>query len=88
MFFSVLIIFVFPLFVQVLRHEALFFLYDPEDDDDDESFQFLIEETVHKFARDFLFDSVKYGSLIILLVFLPVKLAIIMAPSVFPLDIS
>uniref|UniRef100_M4F0K7 E3 ubiquitin-protein ligase MARCHF6-like C-terminal domain-containing protein n=1 Tax=Brassica campestris TaxID=3711 RepID=M4F0K7_BRACM len=76
------------LLLKVLRHEALFFLYDPEDDDDDESFQFLIEETVHKFARDFLFDSVKYGSLIILLVFLPVKLAIIMAPSVFPLDIS
>ncbi|CAG7898249.1 unnamed protein product [Brassica rapa] len=76
------------LLLKVLRREALFFLYDPEDDDDDESFQFLIEETVHKFARDVLFDSAKYGSLIFLLVFLPVKLAIIMAPSVFPLDIS
>ncbi|CAF2240075.1 unnamed protein product [Brassica napus] len=74
----------------VLRREALFFLYDPEDDDDDddEPFQFLIEETVHKFARDFLLDSAKYGSLIFLLVFLLVKLAIMMAPSVFPLDIS
>ncbi|CDY51956.1 BnaA08g11620D [Brassica napus] len=78
------------LLLKVLRREALFFLYDPEDDDDDddEPFQFLIEETVHKFARDFLLDSAKYGSLIFLLVFLLVKLAIMMAPSVFPLDIS
>ncbi|KAF8110374.1 hypothetical protein N665_0085s0099 [Sinapis alba] len=73
---------------QILRREALFFLYYPEDDDDDESFQLMIEEPVHKFARDVLLDAAKFGSLIVLLVFLPIKLAIIMAPSVFPLDIS
>ncbi|XP_013624900.1 PREDICTED: probable E3 ubiquitin ligase SUD1 [Brassica oleracea var. oleracea] len=76
------------LLLKVLRREALFFLYDPKDDDDVESFQFMIEEPVHKLARDVLLDAAKYGSLIVLLVFLPVKLAIMMAPSVFPLDIS
>ncbi|KAL0799141.1 hypothetical protein Bca101_054316 [Brassica carinata] len=72
---------------KVLRREALFFIYDPEDDDD-ESFQFIIEEAERKFGWEGLLDAAKYGSLIFLLVFLPVKLAIMLAPSVFPLDIS
>lgn len=91
-FFSVLIIFnicFFPtfFFVQVLRREALFFLDDPHEDDDD-PFQFIIEEAERKLGWGILLDVAKYGSLIFLLVFLPVKLAIMMAPTVFPLDIS
>ena len=72
--------------MQVLRPGVLNFFYDPEYEDD--TFQLFIEEPVHKLARDVLLDSAKLGSLIVLLVFLPVKLAIMMAPSVFPLDIS
>lgn len=74
-------------FVQVLRREALFFLDDPHEDDDD-PFQFIIEEAERKLGWGILLDVAKYGSLIFLLVFLPVKLAIMMAPTVFPLDIS
>ena len=72
--------------MQVLRPGVLNFFYDPEYEDD--TFQLFIEEPVHKLARNVLLDSAKLGSLIVLLVFLPVKLAIRMAPSIFPLDIS
>ncbi|KAG2291735.1 hypothetical protein Bca52824_038404 [Brassica carinata] len=71
---------------QVLRPGVLNFFYDPEYEDD--TFQLFIEEPVHKLARNVLLDSAKLGSLIVLLVFLPVKLAIRMAPSIFPLNIS
>jgi E3 ubiquitin-protein ligase MARCH6 len=42
---------------------------------------------VHKHARRVLLSVAVYGSLIVMLVFLPVKLAMRMAPSIFPLDI-
>ncbi|CAF2132945.1 unnamed protein product [Brassica napus] len=73
---------------QVLRPEVLYFLYGPEDDDDEETIRYLIHDPVHKIARDGFLSGAQYGSWIVLLVFLPVKLAIWMAPSVFPLDIS
>ncbi|CAN7119990.1 unnamed protein product [Brassica rapa subsp. narinosa] len=73
---------------QVLRPEVLYFLYGPEDDDEEETIRYLIHDPVHKIARDGFLSGAQYGSWIVLLVFLPVKLAIWMAPSVFPLDIS
>ncbi|KAG2245045.1 hypothetical protein Bca52824_093108 [Brassica carinata] len=56
---------------EVLRPEVLYFLYGPEDDEE-ETIRYLIHDPAHKL-----------GSWIVLLVFLPVKLAIWMAPSVF-----
>ncbi|CAN7015799.1 unnamed protein product [Brassica rapa subsp. trilocularis] len=73
---------------QVLRPEVLYFLYGPEDDDEEETIRYLIHDPVHKIARDGFLSGAQYGCWIVLLVFLPVKLAIWMAPSVFPLDIS
>ncbi|CAG7885073.1 unnamed protein product [Brassica rapa] len=73
---------------QVLRPEVLYFLYGPEDDEEEETIRYLIHDPVHKIARDGFLSGAQYGSWIVLLVFLPVKLAIWMAPSVFPLDIS
>ncbi|KAJ4898989.1 putative E3 ubiquitin ligase SUD1 [Raphanus sativus] len=72
---------------EVLRPEVLYILYGPEDDED-ESIRYYIYDPVHKLARDALFFGAQYGSWIVLLVFLPSKLAIWMAPSIFPLDIS
>lgn len=74
--------------MQVLRPEVLYFLYGPEDDEEEETIRYLIHDPVHKIARDGFLSGAQYGSWIVLLVFLPVKLAIWMAPSVFPLDIS
>lgn len=71
----------------VLRKGVLHFLQDPADPNYD-SFRDLIDDPVHKYARRFLLSVTVYGSLIVMLVFLPVKLAMRMAPSVFPLDIS
>ncbi|KAL0660286.1 LOW QUALITY PROTEIN: hypothetical protein Bca4012_080871 [Brassica carinata] len=72
---------------EVIRPEVLYFLYGPEDDEE-ETIRYLVHDPVHKIARDGFLSGAQYGSWIVLLVFLPVKLAIWMAPSVFPLDIS
>lgn len=71
----------------VLRTGVLYFLRDPADPNYN-PFRDLIDDPVHKHARRVLLSVAVYGSLIVMLVFLPVKLAMRMAPSVFPLDIS
>uniref|UniRef100_A0A2P2KHR2 RING-type E3 ubiquitin transferase n=1 Tax=Rhizophora mucronata TaxID=61149 RepID=A0A2P2KHR2_RHIMU len=71
----------------VLRNGVLYFLRDPADPHYN-PFRDLIDDPVHKHARRVLLSVAVYGSLIVMLVFLPVKLAMRMAPSIFPLDIS
>ncbi|RWR77573.1 putative E3 ubiquitin ligase SUD1 [Cinnamomum micranthum f. kanehirae] len=71
----------------VLRNGVLFFLRDPADPNYN-PFRDLIDDPVHRHARRVLLSVAVYGSLIVMLVFLPVKLAMRLAPSVFPLDIS
>ncbi|OAY39236.1 probable E3 ubiquitin ligase SUD1 isoform X2 [Manihot esculenta] len=71
----------------VLRKGVLYFLRDPADPNYN-PFRDLIDDPVHKHARRVLLSVAVYGSLIVMLVFLPVKLAMRMAPSIFPLDIS
>ncbi|KAH7866347.1 hypothetical protein Vadar_019186 [Vaccinium darrowii] len=71
----------------VLRKGVLYFLRDPADPNYN-PFRDLIDDPVHKHARRVLLSVVVYGSLIVMLVFLPVSLAIRMAPSIFPLDVS
>ncbi|XP_074340562.1 putative E3 ubiquitin ligase SUD1 isoform X1 [Apium graveolens] len=71
----------------VLRNGFLYFLRDPVDLNYN-PFRDLIDATVHKHARRVLLSIAVYGSLIVMLVFLPVKLAMRVAPSIFPLDIS
>ncbi|KAJ7946073.1 E3 ubiquitin-protein ligase MARCH6 [Quillaja saponaria] len=71
----------------VLRNGVLYFLRDPADPNYN-PFRDLIDDPVHKHARRVLLSVAVYGSLIVMLVFLPVKLAMRMAPSLFPLDIS
>ncbi|KAJ0437426.1 putative Zinc finger, RING-CH-type, Zinc finger, RING/FYVE/PHD-type [Helianthus annuus] len=71
----------------VLRNGVLYFLRDPADPNYN-PFRDLIDDPVYKHARRVLLSVAVYGSLIVMLVFLPVKLAMRMAPSIFPLDIS
>ncbi|KAL2642943.1 hypothetical protein R1flu_010530 [Riccia fluitans] len=71
---------------EVLRPGVLYFLRDPTDPNYN-PFRDLIDDPLHKHARRVLLSVVVYGSLIVMLVFLPVRLAIFAAPSVFPLDI-
>ncbi|KAK9060353.1 hypothetical protein SSX86_021057 [Deinandra increscens subsp. villosa] len=71
----------------VLRSGVLYFLRDPADPNYN-PFRDLIDDPVHKHARRVLLSVAVYGSLIVMLVFLPVKLAMQMAPAVFPVDIS
>lgn len=71
----------------VLRNGVLYFLRDPADPNYN-PFRDLIDDPVHKHARRVLLSVAVYGSLIVMLVFLPVKLAMRMAYSIFPLDIS
>ncbi|KAF7127563.1 hypothetical protein RHSIM_Rhsim11G0163900 [Rhododendron simsii] len=71
----------------VLRNGVLYFLRDPADPNYN-PFRDLIDDPVHKHARRVLLSVAVYGSLIVMLVFLPVKLAMRIAPSIFPLDIT
>ncbi|KHG12839.1 E3 ubiquitin-protein ligase MARCH6 [Gossypium arboreum] len=71
----------------VLRNGVLYFLRDPADPNYN-PFRDLIDDPVNKHARRVLLSVAVYGSLIVMLVFLPVKFAMKMAPSIFPLDIS
>ncbi|KAF3435429.1 hypothetical protein FNV43_RR22518 [Rhamnella rubrinervis] len=71
----------------VLRNGVLYFLRDPADPNYN-PFRDLIDDPVHKHARRVLLSVAVYGSLIVMLVFLPVKLAMRVAPSIFPFDIS
>ncbi|PIA56553.1 hypothetical protein AQUCO_00700713v1 [Aquilegia coerulea] len=71
----------------VLRSGVLYFLRDPADPNYN-PFRDLIDDPVHKHARRVLLSVAVYGSLIVVLVFLPVKFAMRLAPTVFPLDIS
>lgn len=73
--------------LQVLRNRVLYFLRDPADPNYN-PFKDLFDDPMYKHARRVLWSVAVYGSLILILVFLPVKLAMRMAPSVFPLDIS
>ncbi|KAL8143754.1 hypothetical protein V2J09_016786 [Rumex salicifolius] len=70
----------------VLRNGVLYFLRDPADPNYN-PFRDLIDDPVHKHARRVLLSVAVYGSLIVMLVFLPVKLAMRVAHSMFPLDI-
>lgn len=71
----------------VLRPGVLYFLRDPADPNYN-PFRDLIDDPVHKHARRVLLSVAVYGSLIVMLVFLPVKLAMRVSPTIFPLDIS
>ncbi|KAL2455602.1 putative E3 ubiquitin ligase SUD1 [Abeliophyllum distichum] len=71
----------------VLRSGVLYFLRDPADPNYN-PFRDLIDDPLHKHARRVLLSVAVYGSLIVMLVFFPVKFAMQMAPSIFPLDIS
>lgn len=71
---------------EVLRPGVLYFLRDPADPNYN-PFHDLIHDPIHKHARRVLLSVVVYGSLIVMLIFLPVKLALHIAPSMFPLDI-
>ncbi|XP_076956303.1 putative E3 ubiquitin ligase SUD1 isoform X2 [Bidens hawaiensis] len=71
----------------VLRNEVLYFLRDPADPDYN-SYRDLIDDPVYKHARKVLLSAAVYGGLIVMLVFLPVNLAMRVAPSIFPLDVS
>ncbi|KAK9112728.1 hypothetical protein Scep_020247 [Stephania cephalantha] len=71
----------------VLRNGVLYFLRDPADPNYN-PFRDLIDDPVHKHARRVLLSVGVYGSLIVMLVFLPVKLTMRLAPSIFPLDVS
>lgn len=71
---------------QVLKPGVLYFLRDPADPNYN-PFRDLIDDPLHKHARRVLLSVVVYGSLIVMLVFLPVRLAISIAPHMFPLDI-
>ncbi|CAI8618455.1 unnamed protein product [Vicia faba] len=71
----------------VLRNGVLYFLRDPADPNYN-PFRDLIDDPVHKHARRVLLSVAVYGSLIVMLVFLPVKLSMRMAPFIFPLEIS
>ncbi|GMI83674.1 SUPPRESSOR OF DRY2 DEFECTS 1, ECERIFERUM 9 [Hibiscus trionum] len=71
----------------VLRNGVLYFLRDPADPNYN-PFRDLIDDPVNKHARRVLLSVAVYGSLIVMLVFLPVQLAMKIAPSIFPLDIS
>ncbi|MCL7023688.1 hypothetical protein MKW94_010290 [Papaver nudicaule] len=70
----------------VLRTGVLYFLRDPADPNYN-PFRDLIDDPVQKHARRVLLSVAVYGSLIVMLVFLPVKLAMRLVPSMFPLDI-
>jgi E3 ubiquitin-protein ligase DOA10 len=72
--------------LQVLRPGVLYFLRDPADPNYN-PFRDLIDDPIHKHARRVLLSVVVYGSLIVMLVFLPVQLAISIAPYMFPFDI-
>ncbi|KAF7144183.1 hypothetical protein RHSIM_Rhsim05G0086900 [Rhododendron simsii] len=71
----------------VLRKGVLYFLRD-QTDPNYNPFRDLIDDPMHKHARRVLLSVAVYGSLIVMLVFLPVKIAVRMAPSIFPLDVS
>ncbi|XP_024527152.1 probable E3 ubiquitin ligase SUD1 [Selaginella moellendorffii] len=71
---------------EVLRPGVLYFLRDPADPNYN-PFRDLIDDPLHKHARRVLLSVVVYGSLIVLLVFVPVQVATHLAFSVFPLDI-
>ncbi|KAF5202876.1 E3 ubiquitin-protein ligase march6 [Thalictrum thalictroides] len=71
----------------VLRNGVLYFLRDPADPNYN-PFRDLIDDPVYKHARRVLLSVAVYGSLIVMLVFIPVKFAMRVAPSMFPLDIS
>uniref|UniRef100_A0A7I4FVD2 RING-type E3 ubiquitin transferase n=1 Tax=Physcomitrium patens TaxID=3218 RepID=A0A7I4FVD2_PHYPA len=71
---------------EVLKPGVLYFLRDPADPNYN-PFRDLIDDPLHKHARRVLLSVVVYGSLIVMLVFLPVRLAISIAPHMFPLDI-
>ncbi|BBN02416.1 E3 ubiquitin-protein ligase MARCH6 [Marchantia polymorpha subsp. ruderalis] len=71
---------------EVLRPGVLYFLRDPTDPNYN-PFRDLIDDPLHKHARRVLLSVVVYGSLIVMLVFLPVRLAILASPTMFPLDI-
>ncbi|KAE8723749.1 putative E3 ubiquitin ligase SUD1 [Hibiscus syriacus] len=69
----------------VLRNGVLYFLRDPADPNYN-PYRDLIDDPVNKHARRVLLSVAVYGSLIVMLVFLPVQLAMKIAPSIFPLD--
>ncbi|CAL9749009.1 unnamed protein product [Musa acuminata subsp. burmannicoides] len=71
----------------VLRNGVLYFLRDPADPNYN-PFRDLIDDPVHKHARRVLLSVAVYGSLIVMLVFLPVKLSMRLAPTMFPFDIT
>lgn len=72
---------------EVLRPGILYFLRDPADPNYN-PFQDLVNDPIHKHARRVLLSLVVYGSLIVMLIFVPVKLALWFSPATLPLDIS
>lgn len=71
---------------QVLRPGVLYFLRNPADPNYN-PFRDLIRDPIEKHIRRVLLSILVYASLIMVLTFLPIRLAISVAPFMFPLDI-
>ncbi|CAO2832433.1 unnamed protein product [Amaranthus hypochondriacus] len=71
----------------VLRNGVLYFLRDPVDSNHN-PYRDLIDDPVYNHALRALQSVAVYGNWIVMLVYLPVKLEMRMAPSIFPQIIS
>ncbi|CAI7921822.1 unnamed protein product, partial [Closterium sp. NIES-54] len=70
---------------EILRPGVLSFLRDPTDPNFN-PFRDLVEDPIPKHARRIVLSLFAYGALVVLLLFLPVRAAIAVAPSMFPFN--
>ena len=71
---------------EVLRPGVLSFLRDPADPNYN-PFRDLVEDSVSKHLRRVVVSGAIYGTLTVLLVYLPIQLALALAPSLFPVQL-
>lgn len=71
---------------EVLRPGVLAFLRDPADPNYN-PFRDLVDDPLHKHVRRVAVSFVVYGNLVVMLVYLPVRAALALAPSLFPLNL-
>jgi E3 ubiquitin-protein ligase MARCH6 len=70
----------------VLRPGVLSFLRDPADPNYN-PFRDLVEEPLHRHLRRVALSLLIYGVLVVLLVFIPIRLALACRPALFPLNL-
>jgi E3 ubiquitin-protein ligase MARCH6 len=75
-----------PVSPQVLRPGVLSFLRDPADPNYN-PFRDLVEEPLHRHLRRVALSLLIYGVLVVLLVFIPIRLALACRPALFPLNL-